>query len=553
MLLVAAGMPLIQVALLFFATFVHEDAAILAAGFLVIDHDLTLPLVLAVLLIGVVCGDLAVYGMGRLAHRVRFLNAMVHKLVDPGRRSWLERNLMSTVVLCRVAPGLLFPTFLAFGFFSLSFARFAASVVASATIYVPLMLGLVLVVGDQAVSQFGLWGWGAALALVVAITMVRRRFGPAPIAPGDDVLLTLHAGMPALRRSQVRVGKAEALPTAPYYLPIVLQWIWLGLKHRGMSLPTVANPLIEAGGLWGESKAACLGMAGSVAQPWLASSGVLTRGPGADIARDLANALGIMDRAGISFPAVVKPDIGWRGFGVRKVSDAAELGRYIAGFPHGEQLLVQEYLPWAGEAAIFWLRRPGQAKGEIFSLTFRYFPFVVGDGKASLKELILACPRMRWKSEALFEANGERLDWVPGAGDPIRLALVGSNRVAGLYIDGRRHATPALLARVEQICADLPEFHFGRMDVRFRSIEELEAGLAFKIVEINGAGAEAVHIWDPDMPVLEGYRTLFEQQRLLFEIAAANRDRGFQPLGLRALFACCRRQQRLQRLYPQSA
>jgi hypothetical protein len=426
-------------------------------------------------------------------------------------------------------------------------------VVATAAIYVPLMLGMVLLVGAQAVGQFGAWGWAAALVAVVGVTMLRRRFSPASPKEGADEILTLHEGMPPVSRSQVRVGAAEALPCAPYYLPIVLQWIWLGIRHRGLSLPTVANPSIEAGGLWGESKMACLGLAGRVARPWMAASGLVRRAPGSDGGLELSAALGIMERDGISFPAVVKPDIGWRGFGVRKVADAAELGRYIEEFPAGEQLLIQEYLPWAGEAAIFWLRRPGAEHGELFSLTLRYFPFAIGDGVSSLRQLILACPRMRWKAELLCRSNADRLDWVPALGEPVRLALVGSNRVAGLYIDGRRHATPALLARIEEICNDLPEFHFGRFDVRFRSIGELEAGEGFKIVEINGAGAEAVHIWDPDMPIREGYRTLFEQQRLMFEIAAANRDRGFTPLGLRDLFACSRRQQRLQRLYPESA
>ncbi|HLO79289.1 MAG TPA: hypothetical protein VK196_22765, partial [Magnetospirillum sp.] len=74
----------------------------------------------------------------------------------------------------------------------------------------------------------------------------------------------------------------------------------------------------------------------------------------------------------------------------------------------------------------------------------------------------------------------------------------------------------------------------------------------FKVVEVNGAGAEAVHIWDPDYPILAGYRTLFRQQSLMFAIGAANRARGIKPMTLRELVACQRRQNRLLSRYPTS-
>lgn len=105
---------------------------------------------------------------------------------------------------------------------------------------------------------------------------------------------------------------------------------------------------------------------------------------------------------------------------------------------------------------------------------------------------------------------------------------------------------------MDELCGDLKEFHFGRLDVRFETIEQLRDGKGFKVVEVNGAGAEAVHIWDPDFPVLEGYRTLFRQQALMFAIGAANRARGVAPMTIRQLVACQRRQQRLLSRYPAS-
>lgn len=543
-----------QVLIVFLATLVHEDSAIVSGAYLMQNHGMTMPVAMATLLTGVVAGDLGIYGLGILAARVVPLRRFVLTRLTPSRREWLDRNLMKTLVACRIAPGLLFPTFLTCGFLSVPFRRFALGVVSTAAIYVPIMLLAVLAIGADIIERLGPWGWGLLLALLMGVGALRQRLQPkaklavAEAAPLPDT----HPGMPRLTRAQVRVAPSEEIPVIPYYVPVVLQWFWLAARYRSLTLPTCANPAIEAGGLLGESKAACLSLAGPAAQPFLAQWTRLIRQPGADLAPTLAAARIALAEAGLTYPFIVKPDIGWRGFGVRKVADEAELAAYLAGYPEGETLLLQEFLPWPGEAAIFWLRRPGQPKGEIFSLTLRYFPFVVGDGVSTLRQLIETCPRMSWKAAELCAANADRLEQVPAEGECLRLAVVGSNRVAGLYIDGARHATQALAERMDALCGDLKDFHFGRLDVRFETIEQLRAGEGFKVVEINGAGAEAVHIWDPDVPVLEGYRVLFRQQSLLFAIAAANRAAGSRPMTIPQLVACQRRQQRLLSRYPTS-
>jgi hypothetical protein len=59
----------------------------------------------------------------------------------------------------------------------------------------------------------------------------------------------------------------------------------------------------------------------------------------------------------------------------------------------------------------------------------------------------------------------------------------------------------------DRISYDIPEFYFGRFDVRFSDFQELQQGGGFKIVEINGAGGEANHIWDRKTPILQACRT----------------------------------------------
>ena len=80
--------------------------------------------------------------------------------------------------------------------------------------------------------------------------------------------------------------------------------------------------------------------------------------------------------------------------------------------------------------------------------------------------------------------------------------------------------------------------------------DQIPQGDGFKIVEINGAGGEATHIWDRKTPILKAYRTLIKQTALLFEIGARNRRRGFRPSTLFEMWKAYRKEKRLTPQYP---
>jgi len=367
-----------------------------------------------------------------------------------------------------------------------------------------------------------------------------------------------HRGMPPLERLSRLVARAERIPTGLFYLPVVLRWFGLALRYRSLTLPTVANPMIETGGFWGESKSACMDQVGTEQRCWLADY-VSLACSGGDAGDDLARASKLMDGAGLDFPVVAKPDIGWQGYGVRLVADAGQLRQYLAAFPIGERVLLQRPVPHDGEAGVFYARLPGEAEGRVFSLTLRYFPYVVGDGRSSLRELVLRNPRAGWKAHYHLGGDPEHLglgqqelERVPAEGELVRLAFIGSIRVGGLYRDVRQFITLALSRRFDAIARSMPEFYFGRFDIRFESLQRLQAGEGFSIIEINGAGSEAIHIWDPELPLRTVYRELFQAQDLMFEIAACNRARGFRPAGVVRFLATAVRQHRLLGRYPPS-
>jgi hypothetical protein len=370
--------------------------------------------------------------------------------------------------------------------------------------------------------------------------------------PPMSLSLRPHQGMPPLDQQGKPLSFFEFWPMWAFYPPVIAYVAWLMLRHRGVLLPTVANPSFPSGGWVGESKAEILSLAMSHVPEWTAPFIRIERAEadGLDSSVERDAALAALADAGLALPVVAKPDLGCRGVGVKLVRTADDLKAYIDSFPRGAAFLLQRLVPFEGEAGVFYVRRPGEARGRIVSITLKYFPHVIGDGVRTLRELILADPRAGRLSHLYLHRHAPRLDAVPVNGEPVRLAFAGSHSRGAIFRNGTHLVTPEMEARFDAIAQALPEFHFGRFDIRFEQFSEVQLGSGFTIVEANGAGAESTHIWDRGTTLLQAWRDLFRQYRWLFEIGAANRARGFRTMPWRAFRAAWLREKALTPHYP---
>ena len=384
----------------------------------------------------------------------------------------------------------------------------------------------------------------APAAGAVAATMAVARDVGAPTRP--------HAGMPHFDQSGAALSFFEFWPMWAFYPPIMLYAGWLMLRHRGVLLPTAANPSFPGGGFFGESKARILALAMQHILPWVAPFIAVDRSARAEVSADHDRdiALRALAQAGIALPVVAKPDLGCRGAGVKLVRTPQDLLCYLEGFPRGARLLLQQLVPHEGEAGIFYVRRPGQATGKVVSITLKYFPYVHGDGRRTVRELILDDPRAGRLSHLYLRRHTARLEEVLAPGQSIRLAFAGSHSRGAIFRNGSHLVTAEMEACFDELSRRLPEFHFGRFDIRFRDFADVQAGHGYTIVEINGAGAESTHIWDRRTGLLQAWRDLMPQYRWLFEIGAANRRRGFKPLGWGEFLRDYRREKELTPQYP---
>lgn len=337
----------------------------------------------------------------------------------------------------------------------------------------------------------------------------------------------------------------EFWPTWAAYTPLVPWIAWLALRHGGPGTVAAANPGFADGGLVGESKFDILSMLPS---EWTVPSVRVDVGPLEARVRAVA---AFVELPEVAFPLVLKPDVGQRGAGVRKVQTLEEAAAYLQTAEFA--LVVQPWHPGPLEAGIFYVRHPSDPRGRIFSITDKIFPRIVGDGVRTVESLIEANPRLARQAAVFRRRHAASLTRVLAPGEIYALGEVGNHCQGTLFRDGRQLWTPALEARIDAIAGQVPGFFIGRFDVRYANRDDFTAGEGFRILELNGVTAEPTDVYDPERTILSSYRALFEQWRLVFTIGAENRRRGHQGTTWRRLFELGVQHLRDDRRFPVSS
>ena len=164
--------PLLQMLAIILGTFILEDAATVFAAMETADGVIPLPLALVSLYIGIVLGDLGLYGLGVLASKV----AWIARLLPPRRaavmRAWLNGRVFKVVLVSRFLPGMRLPTYTTCGFVRANLLRFALAAVLATLLWTSTLFGISIRIGQVLIDHLGAWRWagaaGFALALIVA-------------------------------------------------------------------------------------------------------------------------------------------------------------------------------------------------------------------------------------------------------------------------------------------------------------------------------------------------------------------------------------------------
>lgn len=311
-----------------------------------------------------------------------------------------------------------------------------------------------------------------------------------------------------------RLVRWEFWPWKIVYLPIALYWFVLAIKARGWVFFSAANPCMRFGGFVAYSKSEVNKM---VPKQFLPKTLVLQPNtPLSEISLKL-------NESEFSYPLIIKPDMGERGKGVKVIKTESDLAASLANIK--DQFLLQEYADLPLELGVMYSRHPDEEVGKVSSIVVKEFPVLTGDGRSTLKELILANLRTRLSYEVHFKRFRDRLTEVIAKGEPVQMVTVGNHMLGTTFYDGNHLISKDLELVFDKLSKQIPEFYIGRYDLKVQSIEELLKG-NFKVIEVNGVNSEPCHIYDPNMPLWKGLRDLFWQWNRIFQISVANHKNG---------------------------
>ena len=232
--------------------------------------------------------------------------------------------------------------------------------------------------------------------------------------------------------------------------------------------------------------------------------------------------------ANISFPCIAKPDIGAKGQGVQKIFSVKDIVVYAGKI--NMDFLLQEFISYPEEVGIFYIRMPDKPNGFISGIVAKEFLIVKGDGVSTLTQLIEKDPRYHFQLSALQKIYGAGLQEVLPKDEAKNLVPYGNHARGAKFVDVSHWADEEFTKTVDAICKQVPEFYFGRLDIMYSNLEDLKAGKNFSIIELNGAGSEPTHIYDPQHSLFFAWREIARHFKLLCSISIKNHKKGFPYL-----------------------
>ncbi|HEV8287233.1 MAG TPA: hypothetical protein VGQ09_23150 [Chitinophagaceae bacterium] len=295
------------------------------------------------------------------------------------------------------------------------------------------------------------------------------------------------------------------------YGPLYFYWLWLCLKARSFFFFNTSNPSISNGGFLMESKKQIYDLLPQKYYPrtifFNAESSVQ------EILREI-------QKENFKFPLIGKPDIGMKGLSVKKLSDEQELIEYVA---HSKvSFLIQEFVSYENEIGIFYYRFPNKLRGHISGIVKKEFLAVEGDGASTMTELLRKDKRFILQIPALKRTYGNELKRILQKGEKRILVPYGNHVRGAKFINVSHLIDEKLVNTIDKICKQVSGFYYGRLDIRFNSWEDLLQGKNISVIEINGAGSEPTHIYDPKHSIFYAWKEIIRHWNILWKISRIN-------------------------------
>lgn len=509
---------LVLMLIILVCTFVAEDPTCLAAGLLVAQGLIGFVPATLACLIGIFIGDLVLYLIGRFLGRPILRKPPLKWIVSEQQIDEMSERFsknpkgLALIVSSRFIPGSRVPTFIAAGIMKLDWHKLILLFFIAAALWTPPLILLAEYVGAGVIEQFKEWHHNAAWIVIGAILAL---------------YLISHYILPAFtwrgRRRHVmtrrQITRHEFWPNFILGFPIILQFIWLGIVHRSFTVFTLVNRAFGPdGGLPAGSKF-------DVYKKFLGGSscGVKTvRVPAEqDLNTRWETALKILKHEKISFPCVIKPEIGDGGIGVYVARSANHLRAWLEA--NVDDAIAQEFIG-GNEYEVVWVRRPGYKEGRMLSVIQKNFVCVKGDGERKLEDLIWADDHGVCNGKLFSKQNFRKADMILKPGEYYPLAITGSRIRGARFIERPELCAGTLSKTIDALADACGEVHYVCLDIRAASDEALSNGEAVRITSVKGAGAIASILYDGYVRMGNAYNRIYNQLNFCFSVGSVLRD-----------------------------
>lgn len=331
-------------------------------------------------------------------------------------------------------------------------------------------------------------------------------------------LIVTWEGRQRIRGGLRRLSNHEYYPAWVLYGPVLCWGFVRVITGKGLRPMTAVNPgYAYDGGLKDERKSTMESRFGD--DEFVLRSALVE--PDEEVDARVRTALGLIgDKPELGgMPIIAKPDQGQNGRDVKIVRSESDLRAYCERHP--QAFVLQRYHPGPVEVGLLWVRnvstitRAESPLGFISGITIKVFPEIEGDGRRSLRQLVLKHPRFRAQASVLVEHLGDRQHEILTEGETTRLSHTG-NHVRGVeFLDGAELITPELSVRIDSILGSFRDeqgrgFDIGRFDLRCTSYEALRRGEEMGIVELNGLTSEPTHIYDHQHSIFWAWGVLLD-------------------------------------------
>lgn len=316
-----------------------------------------------------------------------------------------------------------------------------------------------------------------------------------------------------------KIIKYEYWPWWLFYLPVLPYWAYLSIKNKSFAYFSVANPGIELGGFFGESKSEILAL---IDKEYLPTGISVSYNMGFSTVQKH-----LFDNS-IDYPVIAKPDVGERGNNVCKLLNDQELLKYHTNAEFN--YIIQEFIDYDIEFGVLYSRLPGSEKGQVSSVTMKEFLTVEGDGKLNIRQLMSKSTRARFQIKRLQKTMGNALNRIPAKNEKVLLEPIGNHCRGTRFINCNHLINDDLHQAFDKISLPINGFYYGRFDLKAKTIDDFQAGRFIKIMELNGASSEPGHIYDVSFTLIKAYKDLLYHWKRLADISGIHIKNGLKPV-----------------------